>query len=155
MEVSLKRILREKIFLPSDTLMKYIKGLHQVMKYFRISPLRCRHFSHISPEYKGVEFLHSVGIVHRDLKPENILIDESNNLKIMDYGVSRTYAEVDSEGTLFVGTKQYMAPEVCNYVDGGRRLNPGDYKLSDVSFTLSVRFLITPIATATVSSMDS
>lgn len=34
---------------------------------------------------EAVEILHASKIVHRDLKPENILIDESNNLKLIDF----------------------------------------------------------------------
>jgi 5'-AMP-activated protein kinase catalytic alpha subunit len=38
----------------------------------------------------GVEYIHSLNIVHRDLKPENLLLDHSNNIKIVDFGLSNT-----------------------------------------------------------------
>uniref|UniRef100_A0A672I3P2 non-specific serine/threonine protein kinase n=1 Tax=Salarias fasciatus TaxID=181472 RepID=A0A672I3P2_SALFA len=38
----------------------------------------------------AVEHLHKHGIVHRDLKIENFLLDEHNNIKIVDFGLSNT-----------------------------------------------------------------
>lgn len=39
----------------------------------------------------GVEYLHRLGICHRDLKPENLLMDDYNNIKMVDFGLSNTY----------------------------------------------------------------
>jgi serine/threonine protein kinase len=38
----------------------------------------------------GMEYLHTKGLVHRDLKPENILCDQSLNIKIADFAMSKT-----------------------------------------------------------------
>lgn len=38
----------------------------------------------------GIQYLHSKKIVYRDIKPENIMIDMDGNLKIADFGLSRT-----------------------------------------------------------------
>ena len=35
-------------------------------------------------------FLHEANVMHRDFKPGNILVDESCNVKICDFGISRT-----------------------------------------------------------------
>jgi 5'-AMP-activated protein kinase catalytic alpha subunit len=40
----------------------------------------------------GIEYIHKSGICHRDLKPENLLLDEQNNIKIVDFGLSNTYS---------------------------------------------------------------
>jgi serine/threonine protein kinase len=37
---------------------------------------------------EGVKYMHQINIVHRDLKLENILLDESKNIKIIDFGFS-------------------------------------------------------------------
>ena len=34
--------------------------------------------------------MHSANVLHRDLKPANILLDEDCNIKICDFGLSRT-----------------------------------------------------------------
>ena len=39
----------------------------------------------------GIEYLHKLGICHRDLKPENLLMDDYNNIKVVDFGLSNTY----------------------------------------------------------------
>ena len=37
----------------------------------------------------AIHYLHEiVGIIHRDLKPENLLIDETDHIKITDFGCS-------------------------------------------------------------------
>ncbi|XP_051927640.1 inhibitor of nuclear factor kappa-B kinase subunit alpha-like isoform X2 [Hippocampus zosterae] len=62
----------------------------------------------------GIQYLHENKIIHRDLKPENIVLQEVNGKlvhKIIDLG----YAKDLDQGSLctsFVGTLQYLAPEL-------------------------------------------
>ncbi|XP_053548130.1 inhibitor of nuclear factor kappa-B kinase subunit alpha [Bombina bombina] len=62
----------------------------------------------------GIQYLHENRIIHRDLKPENIVLQECNGKtvhKIIDLG----YAKDLDQGSLctsFVGTLQYLAPEL-------------------------------------------
>lgn len=38
----------------------------------------------------GINFIHQTGIIHRDIKPENILVDRYGQIKICDFGLSRS-----------------------------------------------------------------
>ncbi|OMJ71341.1 hypothetical protein SteCoe_30469 [Stentor coeruleus] len=59
----------------------------------------------------GIEYLQKVGVVHRDLKPENLLLDENNNIKIVDFGLSNMYKSEETLKTA-CGSPCYAAPEM-------------------------------------------
>ena len=67
----------------------------------------------------GLECLHHYGIVHRDLKPENLLLNKKNILKIIDFGLSNYYNEIDLLSTP-CGSPSYASPEMVigNKYDG-------------------------------------
>jgi serine/threonine protein kinase len=52
-------------------------------------------------------------VVHRDLKPENILLDDANNVKIADFGMSNIMRDGDFLNTS-CGSPNYAAPEVIS-----------------------------------------
>ncbi|WVZ01665.1 hypothetical protein V8G54_022471 [Vigna mungo] len=62
----------------------------------------------------AVDFCHSRGVCQRDIKPENILLDENDNLKISDFGLSALAESKHRDGLLHTasGTLAYVAPEV-------------------------------------------
>lgn len=59
----------------------------------------------------GVEKVHKMRVVHRDLKPENLLLDEHQDIKIVDFGLSNTYQEGQLLQTA-CGSPCYAAPEM-------------------------------------------
>ena len=61
---------------------------------------------------------HAQGFVHRDIKPSNIILpapgDPNDVVKLVDFGIAR-FTEgdgTDLTGSFFVGTTEYIAPEV-------------------------------------------
>ncbi|KAE8688834.1 CBL-interacting protein kinase 11 [Hibiscus syriacus] len=64
----------------------------------------------------AVDFCHSRGVYHRDIKPENLLLDENENLKVTDFGLSALAESKRQDGLLHTtcGTPAYVAPEVIN-----------------------------------------
>jgi 5'-AMP-activated protein kinase catalytic alpha subunit len=59
----------------------------------------------------GVDYLHNLDICHRDLKPENLLMDDFNNIKIVDFGLSNIVKEGEGLRTA-CGSPCYAAPEM-------------------------------------------
>lgn len=62
----------------------------------------------------GLEFLHSQHVIHRDIKPQNLLLDNSNRIKIADFGVSEQIAKVESNISRWAGTPAFVAPETLS-----------------------------------------
>jgi len=56
---------------------------------------------------------HANGVIHRDIKPENIMLTKANNVRLIDFGLSKI-----CHGTFFntqvMGTPYYMAPEMLD-----------------------------------------
>ncbi|TDL22557.1 kinase-like protein [Rickenella mellea] len=59
-----------------------------------------------------VAYIHSKGIIHRDLKPENLLLGDNMWLKITDFGTGKILEADSDRATTFVGTAQYISPEL-------------------------------------------
>ncbi|AVQ99456.1 hypothetical protein OBCHQ24_10675 [Oceanobacillus iheyensis] len=50
-------------------------------------------------------------IIYRDLKPGNILLKKDDQIKLIDFGISRKYQEKQMRDTVQIGTVGFAAPE--------------------------------------------
>ena len=63
----------------------------------------------------GLEYLHEkVNIIHFDIKPDNLLVNEFNNLKITDFGISYQFNDNDLVKSINLGSPFYMSPEMTH-----------------------------------------
>ncbi|RVX12250.1 Phototropin-2 [Vitis vinifera] len=86
----------------------------------------------------GLEYLHCLGIIYRDLKPENVILQKDGHVVLADFDLSLMtsckpqiikhppskrrrsksqppptfVAEPDTQSNSFVGTEEYIAPEI-------------------------------------------
>lgn len=97
-------------------IMEYCKGgelFNKVLKGRLKEDAARKYFQQL---INAVDFCHSRGVYHRDLKPENLLLDDDENLKISDFGLSALVESKQQDGLLHTtcGTPAYVAPEVIN-----------------------------------------
>lgn len=61
-----------------------------------------------------MEYCHeNVQIIHRDIKPENILLDENDNVKLADFGVSLMMDNGCDQVNSTAGSNYFFSPEAC------------------------------------------
>ena len=66
----------------------------------------------IFPVMDALEYIHSYGVVHLDIKPSNIMVENGNNVRLMDLGISNTAEALMHDAAKgFIGTPKYAAPE--------------------------------------------
>ncbi|NXL61120.1 TSSK1 kinase, partial [Chordeiles acutipennis] len=77
----------------------------------------------------AIKHCHDSDFAHRDLKCENILLDEGLNIKLSDFGFSKSLSRDENGKTIlsktFCGSAAYAAPEVLQGI-------PCDPKISDI-----------------------
>lgn len=89
----------------------------------------------------GLQSLHTQSLMHRDLKPENILVSSTGEVRIADFGLSKSVCENEGlsiqHSPSFVGTQGYMSPQRAA---GSMRLDLGEdiWAIGLVFYELSV-----------------
>lgn len=66
---------------------------------------------------KALKYIHSAGLLHRDIKPSNLLLNSDCHVKLCDFGLCRSVADINSRPqnlvlTDYVATRWYRSPEV-------------------------------------------
>ncbi len=70
----------------------------------------------LSQILQTLQAAHTQGILHRDIKPNNLMITLSRQVKVLDFGIAKAFADASPSNDLtgvgmLVGTPRYMAPE--------------------------------------------
>lgn len=64
---------------------------------------------------RGITYCHSRNVIHRDIKAENVMINpRTNQVKIIDFGLSAVIASKLRTDTCIAGSYTYMAPEIIS-----------------------------------------
>ena len=60
-----------------------------------------------------LDYLHSrqPPVIFRDMKPSNVMVNNAGVIKLIDFGIARTYKEDKLQDTIALGSENYAAPE--------------------------------------------
>lgn len=92
--------------------MEYVDGvpLSRIMEKTKILPVHVASYITLKVA-EGLAYAHSEGIIHRDIKPSNVVISKKGDVKIMDFGISRSLDTALTSPGIFIGTPAYASPE--------------------------------------------
>lgn len=65
----------------------------------------------VSQIAKGLQAFHRQEMIHQDIRPANIMIDDTNTVKIIDFGSTHIAGVSNAEEEVLKGTMRYSAPE--------------------------------------------
>ena len=89
----------------------------------------------------ALRHMHKLGIVHRDLKPENLLSQDTNDVKVADFGLAAFFGNGHEPLTQACGTITYLAPEMISAQQTGGSYGAGVdlWSLGAILFSSSAR----------------
>lgn len=93
---------------------------------------------------EAVNAAHLRGVIHRDIKPANIRVDHNGEPIVVDFGLAKTVAGMDDDGTgkamtmtgQFVGSLPWASPEQADGTGGGVDVRSDVYSLGVVLYQL-------------------
>ncbi|MFT8317178.1 MAG: Stk1 family PASTA domain-containing Ser/Thr kinase [Sporolactobacillus sp.] len=116
--------------------MEYVHGMSLKEFIKDYSPIEISESVHIMKQIDAaIANAHSHGIIHRDIKPHNILIDESEHVKVTDFGIAMAVSSATITFThSIMGSAHYLSPEQAK---GGKATVKSDiYAIGIVMFEL-------------------
>ncbi|MDP9067734.1 MAG: protein kinase [Actinomycetota bacterium] len=71
---------------------------------------------------RALAHAHAAGVVHRDIKPANVIVDDSDKVKVTDFGIARAVGDSSLTATgSMLGTAHYISPEQASAGEVGPR----------------------------------
>jgi serine/threonine protein kinase len=107
--------------------MEYVSGVDLAIALQHAEPLPIAVAAFVAAEVlRGLTYAHELpsgsglrGLIHRDISPQNVLLSWEGEVKIADFGISKTLLRSSVSGEV-VGKPGYMSPEQVR----GDRLGP-------------------------------
>ncbi|RKP37055.1 kinase-like domain-containing protein, partial [Dimargaris cristalligena] len=84
----------------------------------------------------AVEHMHKYKVIHRDLKFANILLTESMQVKVADFGLSAMLGSDTERKKSFLGTPNFLAPELVTRPKEGHSFEVDIWALGIVMYSM-------------------